>query len=140
MNKTHRRKEQRRKEQRRKEQLGMPYGTASNKLRKALFFALLKANDLNICFRCGEVIDDKSELSIDHIEPWENSDKAAELFFDTGNVAYSHIRCNSRAGTAKLTNEDKREISASTLSAIMLAKRYNVDKSSIYRIRRTYGK
>ena len=36
------------------EQLGIPFGTANNRLRKSIFFQLLKEYGENICFHCHE--------------------------------------------------------------------------------------
>lgn len=34
------------------------------------------------------------ELSIEHKEPWENSDNPKELFFNLDNISFSHLKCN----------------------------------------------
>lgn len=72
--------------------LGMPHGTASGRLRKMLLFRQLKKHNENICIRCEKEIEIISELSIEHIKPWEGI--SADLFWDLENVAFSHIRCN----------------------------------------------
>ena len=80
------------KSQRRAVQLGMPYGTASNKLRKRIIFWLLQQQEENICYRCGKQIETSDELSVDHKEPWEGVD--SNLFWDLNNIAFSHSCCN----------------------------------------------
>lgn len=78
-------------------QLGMPIGTASNRLRKALLFDALKRHEENICYRCGTEILAVEDLSVDHKKPWLHVSSA--LFWDIDNIAYSHLSCNSAAGT-----------------------------------------
>ena len=79
------------------EQLGMPHGTASNRLKKTIMFELLKEAGKNICFQCGEYIENESDLSIEHKIPWLDSENPVDLFFDLGNVAFSHLSCNVSA-------------------------------------------
>lgn len=74
------------------ETLGMPQGTASNRLRKMLLFRQLKKHNENVCVRCEKEIETVDELSVEHIKPWEGI--SAELFWDLDNVAFSHMRCN----------------------------------------------
>lgn len=78
-------------------ELGMPLGTAANKLRKLIMFHLLKSLGENICYRCGQPIEVPDTLSIDHKEPWLNRDPA--LFWDLHNIAFSHVRCNCRVSS-----------------------------------------
>lgn len=77
---------------RRAELLGMPYGTASGRLRKNILFYLLSKYRDNICYVCKNEIKIASDLSIEHIQPWEG--RSAELFWDLENIAFSHSRCN----------------------------------------------
>lgn len=81
------------KSQRRAEILGVPIGTAANKLRKMIMFSLLDELGKNQCFVCKQVIKNADELSIEHIEPWEST-KDASKFWDLNNIAFSHLRCN----------------------------------------------
>ena len=76
------------------EQLGMPHGTATGRLRKAMMLLLLQRLDEDICFRCGECIRTAAELSMEHKKPWLYSDDPVKHFFDLGNIAFSHLRCN----------------------------------------------
>jgi hypothetical protein len=73
-------------------QLGMPFGTAQNKLRKSIMFKYVKMVGHDICFKCGVAIDDLDELSIEHKLPWLGRD--TNLFWDLDNIAFSHLRCN----------------------------------------------
>jgi HNH endonuclease len=83
--------------------LGMPHGTAANRLRKMILFHLLERHGENLCFGCGERIETVDELSIDHKQPWEGI--SVELFWLMENIAFSHRRCNvthrKRGGGAK---------------------------------------
>ena len=75
------------------ERLGMPVGTASNRLRKMILFSLVQKCGLDTCFKCGSKIETVDELSIEHKKPWEGVDVA--LFWDLDNIAFSHLRCNT---------------------------------------------
>lgn len=76
-------------------QLGMPLGTANGRLMKLLMFDLAKRLGLAVCFRCGAVIEEVREFSVDHKAEWLHVDPA--LFWDLSNIAFSHLSCNSRA-------------------------------------------
>jgi hypothetical protein len=83
---------------RRAAQLGMPLGTAANRLRKALLFKYIQRAEEDICWRCGQIINSADTLSIDHVVRWFNSEDPVGLFFDLENVRFSHCGCNSGAG------------------------------------------
>jgi len=72
----------------------MPYGTAMYRLRKSLMFELVRRLGENVCYRCEAEIEDAAAMTIEHKEPWENRDAA--LFWDLGNIAFSHSWCNVR--------------------------------------------
>ena len=72
--------------------LGMPHGTATNRLRKMILFDLLKRYNENVCVRCNTLIESIDDLSIEHLKPWEGI--SADLFWDLNNVAFSHLCCN----------------------------------------------
>lgn len=72
--------------------LGMPHGTANNRLRKNILFHLLAKLNENVCFKCGLRIEKVEELSIEHKLPWEG--RSAELFWNLDNIAFSHLHCN----------------------------------------------
>jgi hypothetical protein len=72
--------------------LGVPHGTATNKLRKNIMFSLLCRLGENDCYRCKRKIESVDVLSIEHKLPWEGV--SAELFWDLDNIAFSHIACN----------------------------------------------
>jgi len=73
--------------------LGMPWGTAAGRLRKMIMFDLLKQFDKNFCYKCGNLIKDIDDLSIEHKKPWLYVDK--NLFWDLDNIAFSHLKCNT---------------------------------------------
>lgn len=77
---------------RKSQQLGMPWGTAVNRLRKTIIFHLLQQLGDNKCYRCGEWILDESEMSVEHKEPW--LDVSPDLFWNMDNVTFSHRTCN----------------------------------------------
>ena len=79
------------------EQLGVPFGTASGRLRKKILFNLVQQTNQAVCYRCGERIETEADLSIEHKTPWLDSDNPKELFYDLDNIAYSHLSCNSKA-------------------------------------------
>ena len=85
------------------EQLNMSFGTACNRLRKMILFALLEKHGENICYRCGKTIESVNNLTIDHKKPWLNND--ASLFWDLNNVAFSHTKCNLRVPNRKIGGE-----------------------------------
>lgn len=78
--------------------LGMPYGTATARLRKALLFdAITRLGECN-CYRCGKPIELLKDFSIDHMKSWLFSENPIEFFFDLSNISYSHLSCNTAAG------------------------------------------
>lgn len=79
---------------RKSEFLGMPYGTASNRLRKQVMLMLLQRLNADVCFKCEEQIETPEELSIEHMEPWFNRENGIDLFWSLDNIAFSHLRCN----------------------------------------------
>lgn len=62
-------------------------------------FELAKKCNMDICFRCGQKIELIEDFTIDHKESWLQSDEPARLFYDMGNIAFSHAKCNYEAGT-----------------------------------------
>lgn len=90
---------------RKNEQLGMPNGTANNRLRKLILFDLLKRHNENVCFQCGEVIETANELSIEHKQAW--LDRSPDLFWDLDNIAFSHLHCNISAGRRREMSEKR---------------------------------
>ena len=80
----------------RHDQLGMNASTASSRLVKDLLFMFL-IKDGHTCFQCGEELT-RETFSIEHKEPWLDSEDPKKVFFDLNNIAFSHHSCNSSAG------------------------------------------
>ncbi len=78
-------------------QLGMNPSTAASALKKDIMFSLIKRLDEDICYQCGKRIETVKELSVEHKTPWLHTENPKETFFDLGNIAFSHLSCNSRA-------------------------------------------
>lgn len=77
------------------EQLGMPYGTASGKLRKSIMHQLMQEAGRDICWQCATKIELVDDFSIEHKTPW--LDNSPDLFWSLDNIAFSHLSCNSSA-------------------------------------------
>ena len=84
-------------------QLGMPPGTAANRLRKMLLFSMANELQKTKCFHCGIEITNIDDFSIEHKIPWLDSGTPIELFFDLNNIAFSHLSCNT--STARKWNK-----------------------------------
>jgi hypothetical protein len=78
--------------------LGEKLSTAKSRLNKLIIFHLAQKCGMDICYRCGNKIDTVEEISIDHKESWKLSDDPVKYFYDMGNIAFSHLQCNSEAG------------------------------------------
>ena len=76
-------------------QLGMHYSTTQHRLRKRILFMFVQRLKLDSCFQCKNLIVDVDDMSIDHKRPWLDED--TRLFWDMGNIAFSHRSCNSSA-------------------------------------------
>jgi hypothetical protein len=72
--------------QRRAEILGMPFGTACNKLRRMVMFDLLRRHEENVCFKCGKLILKAEDLTLEHKETWQDGGSA--LFWDLNNIVF----------------------------------------------------
>lgn len=70
----------------------MSPGKANHKLRQAVLFAQTVKLGEHSCFKCGELIETVEDFSIEHKEPWLHGN--VELFWDLGNIAFSHRKCN----------------------------------------------
>lgn len=86
------------------EKLGMSYGKARHQLNRVIIFDLVKKLNLDTCYRCSNKIDKLEDLSIEHKKAWLNSNNPKELYFDTNNIAFSHMNCNREA--ADHSNKD----------------------------------
>lgn len=89
------------------ELLGEPYGTAANRLRKALFFKYVQLAGHDICHRCSHKIEKVRDFSIEHKIPWQSSADPKISFFDLDGVAFSHLKCNCAASTGAPKRKEK---------------------------------
>jgi len=78
----------------------MSYSTAVYRLQRQILFSMAQELRRDKCFRCGKLIECIEEFSVEHKKPW--LDVAPSLFWDLGNVAFSHHKCNS--GVARRTD------------------------------------
>ena len=90
-------------------QLGEPIGTAANKLRKMIMFALLKETNKNVCFQCKKEIELVEHLSVEHKVPWLDSNEPKTFYYALDNIAFSHISCN--CGAARKYNKYPDDVS-----------------------------
>lgn len=91
--------------------LGMPFGTASNRLRKAILFRLVQRLNEDKCFRCGKSIVSVDDLSIEHKESWQSAYDPVEAFFSLDNISFSHLSCNIAAGSGGAVHADMTRLS-----------------------------
>jgi hypothetical protein len=106
--------------QRKAETLGMPGGTANNRLKKKIIYTLLlmlkdyrekfgsivegETEDskwyypatkwLPYCSVCGKEIASEDDMTIEHIKPWEGRENGKDLYWDLDNIGFSHSWCN----------------------------------------------
>lgn len=73
-------------------QLGMNPSTASQRLLKDLLFNFV-VNNGHVCSKCGQQLT-RDTFSVEHVIPWLDSDDPVGMYFDIGNIAYSHLACN----------------------------------------------
>jgi len=86
------------------ELLGIPWGTANNRMKKMLIWHLVKQLELDQCYRCENEIETIEELSIEHKEAWQQADDPSAVFFDMENITFSHLFCNSGAARREREN------------------------------------
>ena len=76
-------------------QLGMNPSTASGRLVKDTLYKLAMETG-HKCYRCNKPLD-RETFSIEHKEPWLDSEDPLGNFFDQDNIAFSHLVCNTKA-------------------------------------------
>lgn len=86
-----------------KEQLGLNPSTAAHTLRKSLIWNFLERLGETKCFRCQEEMS-LSSFSVDHKIDWLDSTDPLFYFFDISNIAFSHQRCNYKAGRKRVSS------------------------------------
>ena len=91
------------------ERLGMSYGAASNRLKRAIVFSMIEKEGIK-CYRCGGDMA-LDNYSIEHKVDWLNNEDPVGTFFDMDNITYSHQSCNSAAAHCPhkkyFTDEDR---------------------------------
>jgi hypothetical protein len=73
---------------------------AQHYVRRLYLLHLLHLTGKGKCVRCGQLLEDPNDLSLDHIKPWRNQPDAKELFWSIENLGYSHKACNIEASIA----------------------------------------
>jgi len=77
----------------RSEFLGMNCGNAQTKLLKQLLLKYVTLANEHYCYRCGLVINNVDDFSVDHKVNWLYN--SIESFWDLDNIAFSHLKCNN---------------------------------------------
>lgn len=77
-------------------QLGMNPSTAAGRLVKDILYRFVVDTGQNACYHCGLQMS-RETFSIEHKEPWLDSDDPKGLYFDLENIGFSHQSCNSSA-------------------------------------------
>lgn len=85
--------------------LGMPLGQANFRLWKKAVWSLLEDLGRTACMRCGKPMSEQT-YSIDHKEVWRGV--SADLFWDMGNIGWSHHACNYEAARKVTPNPQPR--------------------------------
>ena len=91
-------------------QLGMNPSTAAHRLRTDIMFKIIMDAGY-VCHQCGEVLT-RDTFSIEHKEPWLDSENPLKLYFDLENIAFSHYSCNvgaARQPSKYLSEEERRD-------------------------------
>lgn len=78
--------------QKKKDQLGVDFGTACGRLKKSIMLMLVQECGRDSCFKCGKIIENVDDLTIEHKTPWLDVD--SDLFWDLSNISFSHSFCN----------------------------------------------
>lgn len=76
-----------------KMQLGMNPSTAANRLVKDILWRLIVETEQDECCKCGFPMT-RDTFSIEHLEPWLDSEDPIGLYFSQENIGFSHLRCN----------------------------------------------
>ena len=79
--------------------LGMPYGTARNKIRDKIVFKLWLELNENSCFHCSDIMTYEN-FSIEHNESWMSAENPHDSYFRLDNISFSHRKCNYAASVS----------------------------------------
>ena len=78
--------------------LGMEFGKANHQLFRKVMFTWAEKAGMNHCKKCTKPIKDIKDWTVEHIKPWflgSNDEERKNLFYDFGNIGFSHLHCNS---------------------------------------------
>lgn len=86
-----------------KMQLGMNPSTASHRLVKDTLWRLIQQTDQTACVKCGDDMT-RETFSIEHLEPWLDSEDPKTLYFNQDNIGFSHLKCNMADSRSQIRN------------------------------------
>jgi 5-methylcytosine-specific restriction endonuclease McrA len=78
--------------------LEMGHRKATNILDRMIMLNMAQKLGKDVCFRCGNKIENLKDFSVEHKIPWLDAENPKETFFDLDNIAFSHLSCNKSAG------------------------------------------
>jgi hypothetical protein len=105
-------------------QLGMNHRTASHRLVKDLLWNFIVNAGLSNCCKCGKPMT-REDFSIEHVEPWLDSDNPVGKFFDIVNIGYSHQSCNFADAKGNRKYDSREEAKQAHLETARAWKRAN---------------
>lgn len=83
------------------ELLGMEFSKANRRLHQLYLFSLIQRANKDICYRCGNKIENAEDFSIEHKISWIGEEKDnKDLYFNLSNICASHLNCNCAASQA----------------------------------------
>ena len=91
----------------RAELLGMPYGTAEKRLRKAIIYELAQQTGKCVCRWCSSSIESPDDFSVVHVQDWQDD---PDSFWDLTNIAFSHASCAAKRGDKRQEKQDMSKI------------------------------
>ena len=77
-------------------QLGMPFPTASNRMKKNFAFFMMQNLEWDDCVVCGEKILTPNDMTYEHIVNWLHHEDGVNLFYDVDNIRFAHKKCQYR--------------------------------------------
>jgi len=109
--------------------------TAQGKLVRDILWEMIRIAGMTSCHHCGKPMD-RNTFSIEHIEPWLDSEDPVGLFFDLDNISFSHQECNIKAsrtnkspcGTVQKYNNGCRCDSCRNAKSVKAAKYYTTER------------
>jgi len=110
-------------------QLGMSSGKASNILLKDILWDFIVKTNQNYCCKCNLQMH-RLTFSIEHIQPWLDSENPTDLFFNLNNISFSHLICNIKSArrTNKILDRDKYKEQTKIRNTLNKKKNYSKEK------------